>query len=100
MLRELKHEVTEACNSAQALDTLSSESRHWDLLITDFAMPHVSGAELVRQARVARPDLPALIITGYAEGDALGTSESHARVLFKPFTLGALANGINEALDA
>ena len=40
-------------------------------MITDYAMPHVSGAEFLREARELCPGVPALMITGYADADAI-----------------------------
>lgn len=53
-----------------------------DLLVTDYLMPDGNGAELVRAARILRPGLPALLVTGYA--DAPGLDPGLAR-LAKPF---------------
>ena len=43
-----------------------------NLLLVDYAMPSISGAEVIRAARQARPDLPTVLMTGYADADALG----------------------------
>ena len=99
MLEDLEHQVTAVSNSSEALAALSN-GHDWDLLVTDYAMPGVPGTELVRRAHEMRPDLPALIVTGYAEGDALGTREPHASILFKPFSLESLATAIDRALAA
>ena len=40
-------------------------------MISDYAMPHLSGTEFLRAARRHCPGVPALIITGYAEADAI-----------------------------
>ncbi len=94
MLEELGHRVTQAGNGAAALDRLADQDECWDLLISDYAMPNLSGTQLVRKARENRPDLPSLIITGYAEGDELGAGTQELGVLFKPFTLDALSRAV------
>ena len=55
-------------------------------MISDYAMPHVSGTEFLREARELCPEVPALIITGYAEADAISDRPAGVEVLLKPFT--------------
>jgi DNA-binding NtrC family response regulator len=55
-------------------------------MISDYAMPHVSGTEFLRGARELCPGVPALIITGYAEIDAIDGRPDNVEVLLKPFT--------------
>jgi CheY-like chemotaxis protein len=55
------------------------------VLITDFAMPGLSGVELIAQAIQMRPDLKALMITAYPGADGLAELPSHIKVLTKPF---------------
>ena len=96
MLEDLGHEVTEAQSGAQALQLLQSD-RPFDLMITDFAMPRMNGAELVEAARALRPDLPILLATGYAElpaGERLGLPR-----LGKPYGQSQLASEIARLLS-
>lgn len=67
MLRELGHRVCEASGGAQALGMLG-EGQEIDAMVTDYVMPHMNGAELAQRAHALRPDLPVLVITGYAAG--------------------------------
>ena len=94
MLQDLGHSVAAAANSGEALQILKDQIAQWDLLITDYAMPHTSGTELVRKARELRPGLPSLIITGYAESEAIGERPDDVAVLGKPFSLEQLAHMI------
>ena len=94
MLEDLGHQVADAPNSAVALDLLDGKPGDWDLLITDYAMPHTSGTALVHKARALREGLPALIITGYADSEAIGERPDDVAVLIKPFTLEQLAHMI------
>ena len=66
MLEDLGYRVIEAHSGRRALDILQS-SVDVDLLITDQAMPGMTGLELIRQVRTLRPTLPILLATGYAE---------------------------------
>jgi len=66
MLEELGHTVFSASSAAEAL-TLIGEKGDIDLLITDQAMPGMTGSELAEAVRRDWPDLPIIISTGYAE---------------------------------
>ncbi len=94
MLEELGHSVAEAASGPDALSQLDGQPVGWDLLITDYAMPHTSGIDLVHLARRNRPDLPAMIITGYAENQAIGDRPNDVAVLAKPFTIEELSRVI------
>ena len=94
MLEELGHTVIEAANGKEALDALNNGAGACDLLISDYAMPHISGTEFLRQARQICPDVPALIITGYAEADAVRDRPESVEILLKPFTPSALEKAV------
>jgi CheY-like chemotaxis protein len=66
MLEDLGHEVAEANSGGQALEILSSEGG-FDLVITDQAMPGMTGRELAATLQATHPDLPVLLASGYAE---------------------------------
>ncbi|MCL6640911.1 MAG: response regulator [Candidatus Rokubacteria bacterium] len=59
-----------------------------DLLVVDYRMPGVSGLEVARRARAARPGLPVMLITGHGSPDVLAEAAAAGvdRVLLKPFT--------------
>jgi DNA-binding NtrC family response regulator len=69
-------------------------------MITDYAMPHVSGAEFLREARSLCPGVPALIITGYADADAISDRPEGVEVLLKPFTPRKLEGAIGRICEA
>ncbi len=98
MLEDLGHSVTQATSGPAALAVLADGEQAWDLLVSDYAMPNLSGTQLIRKARVERPELPALIITGYAEGDDVGAGTAELGVLFKPFTIDSLSKAITAAV--
>jgi CheY-like chemotaxis protein len=66
VLRELGYRALEAADGSAGLKVLQSRKRI-DLLVTDVGLPGVNGRQLADQARVTRPDLKVLFITGYAE---------------------------------
>jgi CheY-like chemotaxis protein len=98
MLCDFGHEVVEAATGTAALTALKSDCSY-DLLITDYAMPHVSGAEFLREARTLCPGVPALMITGYADADAIKDRPEAVEVLLKPFTPRKLESAIARICD-
>lgn len=66
LLEDLGHQVISANSGAQALDIVRSNQKI-DLMMTDHAMPGMTGMALVVASRKLRPSLPVLLATGYAE---------------------------------
>jgi PAS domain S-box-containing protein len=99
MLVELGHSVVEAVNGDEALAALANGAADCDLIISDYAMPHLSGTEFVRRARQLVPDIPAIIITGYAEADAVRDRPDSVEILLKPFREEALREALARASD-
>ncbi len=94
-LRDAGYEVRSAGGGAEALVLLEKQPKRFDLIITDFAMPLVSGVDVIRFARSLRPDWPAIIITGYAQRDPSIEWPSGVPVLSKPFEIEDLVAAIN-----
>jgi PAS domain S-box-containing protein len=94
VLADLGHIVTEAANGTEALELLEHDRCRCDLMITDYAMPHLSGTDFLRSARELCPDVPALIITGYADTEAIGDRPEDVDILLKPFTPAALEGAL------
>jgi PAS domain S-box-containing protein len=93
MLESLGYQVVEADSGSAALKRLDSSV---DLLLADFAMPGMNGAELAGVARQSYPGLPIVFVTGYAELE--GLSHSNAVVVQKPYRGDELAEKLREAL--
>jgi CheY-like chemotaxis protein len=96
MLQCLGHQVLVAPSGTEALNVLRGESRI-DLVITDHAMPHMTGSELADQIRGIRPNLPVILATGYAE--LPGPEESELPRLSKPYSLEDLISLIGDVLS-
>jgi CheY-like chemotaxis protein len=90
VLEDSGHAVVEASNGPEALQVLKKRDCDFDLLITDYAMPHLSGTDFLREARLLCPDVPALLITGYAETEMIRDRLESVETLLKPFTATAL----------
>jgi CheY-like chemotaxis protein len=95
MVEELGHTVIEAASAKEALQLLR-KTPGVDLVVTDHAMPVMTGAELAATLKTERPNLPVLIVTGYAElpEDADPTLPK----LGKPFGLTQLEAAIAQQL--
>jgi signal transduction histidine kinase/CheY-like chemotaxis protein len=101
VLEDLGYQAIEAADGAAGLRVLQSDARV-DLLVTDVGLPGgMNGRQLADAARVARPDLKVLFITGYAENAVLnhGHLSLGMHVLIKPFALEVLASRIKELID-
>ncbi|WP_439813743.1 ATP-binding protein [Zavarzinia sp. CC-PAN008] len=96
MLAELGHTVVEANSGDEALAVLRHQQAI-DLMVTDYSMPGMNGAQLARAARVLRPDLPILLATGYADLPA-GTDINLPRIA-KPYQQHELAAEIARVLQ-
>jgi PAS domain S-box-containing protein len=93
MLEDLGHTVVEAASGQEALALL--EENAFDLLITDQAMPKMTGVQLAAVVQSNYPHLPILIATGYAElPDGIDLPR-----LSKPFHQGALATAVKNCLE-
>jgi PAS domain S-box-containing protein len=97
MLEDLGHEVIAAASGAEALEHLG-ERREIGLVVTDQMMPHMTGAQLRGAIRERRPDLPVVLVSGYA--DLGGSPAMDGAYLAKPFTQDELARFIDATLEA
>jgi len=91
MLEDLGHTVFEAYSGKEALEILRSEDSI-DLVVTDQAMPKMTGTELAKAIKGEWPDIPVLLATGYADrvrGDDIGLPK-----LTKPYLQRDLADAI------
>ncbi|MEO8685735.1 MAG: PAS domain S-box protein, partial [Devosia sp.] len=94
MLEDLGHDVVEATSAEEAMGALGRAE--FDLIITDHAMPRMTGSQLAEKVHESRPDQPIIIATGYAElPDGSG---DHLPRLPKPFTQDQLNTAIWEVL--
>jgi len=97
-LNTFGYQVRESPDGRAGLEALQKERP--DLLIVDFAMPGINGAEMATQARAQLADLPIIFVTGYADMDAVERVSGAKFLLRKPFEVNALANVVRHALAA
>jgi PAS domain S-box-containing protein len=95
VLSGLGYRAIEATDGPSGLQILQSK-RRIDLLVTDIGLPGLNGRQVADAARVQRPDLKVLFMTGYAENAALasGFLEPGMEMITKPFSMEALASRI------
>ena len=91
MLEDLGHTVLEATSANKALEIIRRDDRI-DLVITDQAMPAMTGSELAAAIRAEKPNLPVILATGFAELPP-GADEGLPK-LAKPFRQQQLAEAI------
>ena len=100
VLQELGYTAVEAADGPEGLRLLDTQMRV-DLLITDVGLPGgMNGRQVADAARVARPELKVLFITGYAENAVMGNGhlDPGMEVLTKPFAVDDLAGRIRQMI--
>ena len=93
------HKVEVADSGEAALELL--RARDYQLLVTDLRMPGLDGMELIRQARAWHPELPVIMVTGYATVDnaVLALRRGVNDYLTKPFDIQDLRRSVARALE-
>lgn len=86
LLEDMGHMVTDVADGLSALDMIRSDEGRFDILVTDYAMPKISGTQLVKKVRHILPDMRAIIITGYADARELFCDDLNVDIVEKPFT--------------
>jgi CheY-like chemotaxis protein len=88
--------VREAGDGREGLKEVAKETP--DLVILDFIMPGLSGAEVASRILAKRPDQPILFVSGYSETEAVKSIAPDATVLAKPFRADALERAVRGVL--
>ena len=96
-LTMLGYAVSEAAGGASGLAALGAAPQ--DLLIVDYAMPGMNGAEVISRARAQAGDIPVILATGYADMAEVGRVLGTQSILIKPFDISTLATAVSKALQ-
>jgi PAS domain S-box-containing protein len=101
MLEQLGYRVRACTSSVDALNLFRSEPHGFDLIITDYTMPQMTGVDLARQMLLIRPDVPIILCTGYSEkiNEVIARETGVREFVMKPFSMRGIATVIRRTLD-
>jgi PAS domain S-box-containing protein len=100
MLEHLGYKVTRMKSSVETLALFRQQPEEFDLVITDYTMPGMTGTDLAKEIMDIRPDLPIILCTGFSEKiseDAVKNMGIRA-LLMKPIALRSLAETVHSVL--
>lgn len=95
------HQVTGVCDGVEALEALEArDGQDYELLITDIVMPGLDGIGLALKVARDRPELPVLLMTGFAaeRQRAHNLDELICEVVTKPFTLKEICDAAEDVM--
>jgi len=101
VLEDLGYRVTAISDSLEALRQFREDPQNFDVVITDQAMPNLTGLEMAEQMMELRPGLPVIIATGYSETVTPETAEQRGLRGFvsKPYRAQDLVHALKSALE-
>jgi CheY-like chemotaxis protein len=101
VLEDLGYHAIEAADGPAGLEILRS-TRRIDLLVTDIGLPGLNGRQVAEAARLLRPELKILFMTGYAETAAMadGFLAPGMEMITKPFAIDSLATRIKSIIES
>jgi CheY-like chemotaxis protein len=100
-LEPLGYKILIAASGKEALEISLKKDEKIDLLLADIVMPGMSGRKLIKELQAQRPDMKALLMSGYP-ADIVGPNsqlEPHLNFISKPFGQVALTQKINQVLE-
>jgi CheY-like chemotaxis protein len=97
-LEEQGYRVRQAPDGRDGLEQIERDRP--DLVIVDFIMPEMSGAEVAKKIRAKLPEQPILFVSGYSETEAVKRTAPDAPLLAKPFRAEALHKAVRAAITA
>jgi signal transduction histidine kinase/ActR/RegA family two-component response regulator len=100
MLKALGYTVEAFTNPRVAIDRFEQGPDDFDMVISDIAMPKITGEKLIKQVRLTRPDIPAILVTGYSEKiDQSSAADLGCLFAIKPLTQIELGELVRKAFD-
>jgi len=101
MVKRLGYDISTASSGMEGLDAIRENPSGYDLIITDYNMPKMTGLEMVQQVSVDMPDLRFVLLSGYSMekmGDLIKEIPSFKALLHKPVTKKQLDRVIQEVM--
>ncbi len=101
MFARLGYQVTTRLSSVDALEAFRANPQGYDLVITDMAMPNMTGEQLAKELIAIQPDIPIIICTGFSERLGRGKAKANGikEILMKPITLMEMSRTVRRVLD-
>ncbi len=101
VLEELGYRVAAHTDSALACEAFTANPREFDLVVTDYTMPKLTGPDVIDAIRKIRNDLPIILCTGGGEiAIDNGSIEHGPAVLPKPYTLREFSDLVRRVIDS
>jgi len=98
MLEDYGYCVDIMTSSRQAFEWFEKNQDRYDLLITDYLMPGMTGVQLVEKIHSLRPDLPVLMCSGIDLPSEIFQMVCITKILSKPFDMETLVKSVQEVL--
>jgi PAS domain S-box-containing protein len=101
ILEWLGYNVSVTTNSAEALELFVAQPDRFDAVITDYTMPHMTGADLAKEMMRVRPDIPIILCTGFSENitEEKAVEMGVRAFAMKPLNMREIAETIRKVLD-
>ena len=102
LLERAGYQVTICTNSEDVLDLVAAQQNPIQCLITDYAMPNMDGMELIKEVRAHYPNLPVILMSGFADLHVEEESEKNnvQALLKKPIPRNDLYSILRKILDS
>jgi PAS domain S-box-containing protein len=101
IFQRLGYDVTSATNSLRALEIFRSRPGEFDLIITDYTMPNLTGIDLSKEIRLIQPDIPIILCTGFSEKvTEKSAMDLGVELAMKPFGMKQIAELVRKVLPA
>ena len=101
ILERLGYNVTPETDSLRALEIFRSRPGEFDLIITDYTMPNLTGIDLSKEIRRIQPDIPIILCTGFSEKvTEKGAIDLGVELAMKPFGMKQIAELVRKVLRA
>lgn len=98
MLEDFGYVVDIATDPREAYGMFKTEPQRYNLLITDYTMPHMTGDQLMKKIRSICPELPVIVCTGIALPQEVMVRIRGAELLMKPFDMDDILSAVQRIL--